>query len=59
MSDMEARGSVKHAQIEAVVIRADGRRENLGVIADSRWWWQYSPQRLLARRRTRKANLNR
>jgi hypothetical protein len=44
--DVEARVGIKEASISAVVIRADGTREDLGVI--SRWhrnpfkrlWWR-------------------
>jgi hypothetical protein len=55
MSDLSAKGAVKQVQIEAVVIRADGTREDLGVISDSKWH-RLDPRRLLAARRTRKAN---
>lgn len=33
MADMNAKSEVKEATIEAVVIRADGSREDLGVIS--------------------------
>lgn len=33
MSSLVVNQNVKHASIEAVVIRADGRIENLGVVA--------------------------
>jgi transposase-like protein len=42
--DIEAKVGVKEATLSAVVIRADGTREDLGVIASSRpgrlrrWW---------------------
>ena len=36
MSGIIASGSVEYAAIEAVVIRADGTREDLGVIAEYR-----------------------
>lgn len=42
-------------QLEAVVIRADGTREDLGTIADSNWHW-YSPRYWLAKLRTKRAN---
>lgn len=35
MGQMKAKGSLREASIEAVVIRADGTRESLGVV--SRW----------------------
>lgn len=57
MSDVEARGPVKRVQIEATVIRGeDGRRTDLGVIADSARHWNYGPGRLLAWWRTKQAN---
>ena len=31
--DLKARSNVKHATLEAVVIRADGTREDLGTVA--------------------------
>jgi hypothetical protein len=34
MGDMIANSEIKSASISAVVIRADGRREDLGVIAE-------------------------
>ena len=52
---MEAQGPIKQVQIEATVIRADGRVERLGVVSDSKWKW-YSPRRWLARRRIERAN---
>ena len=33
MGKIEATGNLREASIEAVVIRADGTRENLGVVA--------------------------
>ena len=36
---MDARGDVKSVEIEAVIIRADGRRENLGTIS----YWHKNP----------------
>lgn len=49
-------GKVKRVQIEATVIRADGRREELGLISDSAWYWRWGIGRWLAARRTRKVN---
>lgn len=56
MSDLSAKGPVKRLQIEAVVIRADGTREDLGVVSDSSLRWRFGPGRFLAWRRTRRAN---
>lgn len=40
----------EYVYLEAVVIRADGTRENLGVIADSRWKpWSFGRWKALAR----------
>ena len=45
MGRLSAKGGLRQTQIEAVVIRADGTREDLGVIARwhknplIRWWW--------------------
>jgi hypothetical protein len=40
----------EYVYLEAVVIRADGTRENLGVIADSRWkLWSFGRWKALAR----------
>jgi hypothetical protein len=36
MSRERARQQVKRATIEAVIIRADGRRENLGIVGEYR-----------------------
>jgi hypothetical protein len=47
---------LKQATLELVVVRADGTRENLGVVSHSGWWWNHGPQRLLARWRIRNAN---
>lgn len=41
MSDMAAQTGVKKITMEAVVIRADGTREDLGVIAE----WHKNPVR--------------
>lgn len=47
---MEAKAEIKQATIEAVVIRADGKREELGVIS----YWHKNPfKRLLWRLRDR------
>lgn len=56
MAEVSGAGPVKRVQIEAVVIRADGTRENLGVVSDSSPLWKYGPGRLLARWRTQQAN---
>ena len=51
------------AELHAVIIRADGRREDLGVITASyrnplrQWWWRLVRQPA-ARRRIRRANRN-
>ena len=55
MSDLHAAGPVKRVQIEATVIRADGRVERLGVISDSKWRW-WDPRRWSADRRIHQAN---
>lgn len=55
MSGLVAKGGVKEASIEAVVIRADGTREDLGTIAYyhrnplRRWAWRL--RRAVTRRR--------
>jgi len=56
MTNINATGSVKRTQIEATIIRADGTREELGVIADSSRRWRFGPGRWFARRRIRRAN---
>jgi hypothetical protein len=56
MSDVEAKGPIKRVQIEAVIIRADGTREDLGVVADTAKRWRYGPGRVRAWMRTKKAN---
>ena len=58
MPDLAAPGPIKRVQIEAVVTRADGTVENLGVVSDSDWK-RLDPRRLLAARRIRKANRRR
>ena len=57
VTDLGAKQDVKRVQISATVIRADGTRENLGVISDSARWWRYGPGRVRAWWRTVKANL--
>jgi len=53
MSDIKARGEVRSAQIDVVVIRADGTREDLGTVSYyhrnplRRLWWRLG--RLLRR----------
>jgi hypothetical protein len=54
MTGLDAESKVRRVQIEAVVIRADGSREDLGRIADSSRWWVIG--RWMARRRTNRAN---
>ena len=49
---------IKETSIEAVIIRADGTREDLGVIAHSDWHW-WSKERREARKRTKQANKGR
>lgn len=56
MTEVTGKGTVKRVQIEAVVIRADGTREDLGVVSDSSHLWRFGPGRLLAWRRTNQAN---
>lgn len=56
LTELEAQGRVKRAQLEAVVIRADGTRHELGVISDSARHWRFGPGRLLANRRISKLN---
>lgn len=53
---MIARSNVKSVQLEAVVIRADGTREDLGVVS----YWHRNPlRRLLARARGIKGVIHR
>lgn len=47
---MEARKDVKQITLEAVVIRADGTREDLGVVS----YWHKNPLRRLAFKLKRK-----
>lgn len=51
LSDLSAKGQVKEASIEAVVIRADGTREDLGTIA----YWHKNPVRRLLWRITKRS----
>lgn len=55
MTEQTAMGPVKRVQIEAVVIRADGTCDELGVIADSSRWWNLVGRRF-ADRRIKRAN---
>lgn len=48
MSELNARGGVRKLEIEAVVIRADGTREDLGTVA----YWHRNPLRRWAWRLT-------
>lgn len=43
MSDMQAKQELSEASIEAVIIRADGTREELGVVS----YWHRNPLRRL------------
>lgn len=54
--EVNAKSGVKRAQIEATVIRADGRIEHLGTISSSSLLWRLGARGWLARRRIRKAN---
>jgi hypothetical protein len=56
MNELGAEGKVKRVQIEATVIRANGEREQLGVVSDSAKRWRFGPGRLRAWWRTRRAN---
>ncbi len=49
---------VKQVTIDAVVIRADGTREDLGTISNSKWS-RFDPRRLAAKRRTERLNRDR
>jgi hypothetical protein len=51
-----ARNKVKRVQIEATILRADGRIDKLGTISDSSWYWRWGPGRWLSRRRIARAN---
>ena len=53
---VSAPGPVKRVQIEAVITRADGTVEDLGVVSDSARLWRFGLGRLLAGRRIRRAN---
>lgn len=50
-----AEQKVKQVLIDAVVIRADGTRIDLGTVSDSKWR-RLDPRKLAAKRRTEKAN---
>lgn len=54
--NMAAKSRAKAGAIQAVVIRADGSREDLGTVSHSSWWWNHGPARLLAKWRTDRAN---
>lgn len=58
--EIHAKGPVKQIQFEAVVIRADGSVENLGVIADSDWGGKikafFSKEARASRKRINEAN---
>ena len=55
MSDLQATLKPKRVEIEAVIIRADGTREDLGKIADSKWR-RFDPRRSRANRRIQEVN---
>ena len=44
MTDLNARGKARQITIDAVVIRADGTREDLGTVS----YWHRNPLRRLA-----------
>jgi hypothetical protein len=44
MGEQNAKGGLREATIEAVVIRADGTRENLGVVS----YWHKNPAKRAA-----------
>ncbi len=53
MSDLAAKGEIKSAQIEVTVIRADGTREEHGVVS----YWHRNPfKRLIHKLRSRDGN---
>lgn len=54
--DSTAKSPVKRVQIQATVIRADGRIEELGTVSDSSRLWRFGLGRWLANHRIRKAN---
>jgi hypothetical protein len=54
--DFQAFGPVKRVQLEAVIVRADGTTEDLGVVADSAKRWRLGPGRLLSTLRIKRAN---
>lgn len=56
---IEGKGPVKRVLIEAVVIRADGTREDLGVVCDTAKRWRFGPGRAAAWWRIKKANSRR
>lgn len=56
MTEQSAKGPVKRAQISIEVIRADGTREELGVVSDSSRLWRWGFGQLLARRRIHRLN---
>lgn len=61
MGKLTGKGSAKRAQLSIVVIRADGRVDDFGVVGDTRLRWRFGPARLLSwwriRALNRKANL--
>jgi len=57
--EQTGKGPVKRVQIAATIIRADGTTEELGVIADSKWYWRLVGKRLATRRINRANARNR
>lgn len=57
MTEVMGKSPVKRVQIQATVIRADGTREELGVISDSNFRWRWF-HRFFANRRIARANRN-
>jgi len=53
--EQAGKGPVKRVQIAATIIRADGTVEELGVIADSKWYWRLFGKRF-SDRRIKRAN---
>lgn len=51
--EQSARSGAKRVETSVTVIRADGTRQDYGVVDDSSWGWR---QRLKAALRTRKLN---
>jgi hypothetical protein len=56
LTELAAKSGLKQVIIEATIIRADGTRQELGVISDSKWSKFLSPSRFFANKRIAKAN---